>query len=309
MLKRITTEDFISSAKSIHGGKYNYSKTKYVRSKSKVVIVCPIHKEFKQSPNAHLTGRGCKKCAMETLWSNQKTDPDNFINKLGEYPIKFSYKIIGRYVETRFKILVEKKFGECLVLTKDLLKGVNPSIKSAINKTEYFINQAKEVHKNTYDYSKVVYKESGIRLNIICKEHGSFFQKPHHHLSGHGCIECAYNISGWSDTNWKKAGERSKNFDSFKVYIIRCWNEEEEFYKIGKTFLKLKNRFRGQNITEVLPYNWSIMKVFNGNSREMSILERKLQKDNKDFVYLPKIKFNGQYECFKEVKYESTNSM
>lgn len=42
---KLTTEQFISKAKSIHGDKFDYSKTKYVNSETKVCIACPTHGE------------------------------------------------------------------------------------------------------------------------------------------------------------------------------------------------------------------------------------------------------------------------
>ena len=59
------TESFITKAKKIHGNKYDYSKVEYVNSQTKVCIICPIHGEFLISPNNHLRGEGCSKCAKE----------------------------------------------------------------------------------------------------------------------------------------------------------------------------------------------------------------------------------------------------
>jgi len=57
--------------------------------------------------------------------------------------------------------------------------------------TEQFVEQAKEKHGNTYDYSKVEYVNAKTEVEIICKEHGSFFMSPNAHKSGHGCSDCA----------------------------------------------------------------------------------------------------------------------
>ena len=47
----------------MHGiGKYNYSKVKYVNANTEVIIICPKHGEFKQTPNNHLNCQGCPKC-------------------------------------------------------------------------------------------------------------------------------------------------------------------------------------------------------------------------------------------------------
>lgn len=62
---RLTTEKFIEKANKVHKNKYYYNKTKVKGNKNKVTITCPIHKNFKQSPNSHLRGNGCKKCSVE----------------------------------------------------------------------------------------------------------------------------------------------------------------------------------------------------------------------------------------------------
>ena len=57
--------------------------------------------------------------------------------------------------------------------------------------TGVFVQRAKEVHGDTYDYSKVDYISALKKVSIICKEHGEFQQAPSKHLSsGHGCPMC-----------------------------------------------------------------------------------------------------------------------
>jgi hypothetical protein len=76
---RITTEEFIKKAIKIHGDKYDYSKVNYIDAHTKVCIICPIHGEFWQTPNNHLTKYGCKKCAMDALNSNKPRSTEEFI--------------------------------------------------------------------------------------------------------------------------------------------------------------------------------------------------------------------------------------
>jgi hypothetical protein len=56
--------------------------------------------------------------------------------------------------------------------------------------TEEFIDQAIAVHGDTYDYSKVDYKNAHTKVHILCSEHGEFLQTPANHLSGKGCRDC-----------------------------------------------------------------------------------------------------------------------
>lgn len=55
---------------------------------------------------------------------------------------------------------------------------------------EDFINKAKIIHNNKYDYSKTIYKNKRTNVIIICPEHGSFFQTPYEHKKGSGCPYC-----------------------------------------------------------------------------------------------------------------------
>lgn len=53
---------FIERATFTHGGKYDYSKSDYINSRTKVVICCADHGDFEQVPHHHIDGRGCPRC-------------------------------------------------------------------------------------------------------------------------------------------------------------------------------------------------------------------------------------------------------
>lgn len=55
----------------------------------------------------------------------------------------------------------------------------------------FFIQKAKEIHGDLFDYSKSVYIEAKCKTEIICAIHGSFWITPHKHCSGkRGCPKC-----------------------------------------------------------------------------------------------------------------------
>ena len=56
--------------------------------------------------------------------------------------------------------------------------------------TDVYIDRAKSVHGDKYDYSKLEYVNMSTRVTIICKEHGEFTQHPQIHLKGSGCQIC-----------------------------------------------------------------------------------------------------------------------
>jgi very-short-patch-repair endonuclease len=62
MPPRLTTEQFITRSRTIHGDNYDYSKFTYNGSKVKGIITYPEHGDFKQLATVHLQGKGCPKC-------------------------------------------------------------------------------------------------------------------------------------------------------------------------------------------------------------------------------------------------------
>lgn len=77
---RKNTSWFIDKAREIHGDKYDYSKVDYKNGRGEVVIICPIHGEFKQIAKSHLRGRGCRECGR--LGSTKlKSNTQDFISK------------------------------------------------------------------------------------------------------------------------------------------------------------------------------------------------------------------------------------
>lgn len=61
------TEDFIKKSKKVHGEKYDYSLVNYKTGKDKIIIICPSHGEFLQTPFAHSSPsmrQGCPFCRI-----------------------------------------------------------------------------------------------------------------------------------------------------------------------------------------------------------------------------------------------------
>lgn len=277
------------------------------------------------------------------------------------------------------KVKLEDEYGKCICSVSNIMWYGKTTIKTAIDKTTYFINRSKKIHGEKYIYDFAEYTDCFKKVKLICKKHGEFFitptshwqnvgcckcgdeshgnktrktseqynkeiaiihnnnyhikpdsyidiktkiphfcetqkewvsLRPGHVLEGLGCRKCANlkiskrakeNSVGWSYTKWEEKGKNSKYFDSFKVYILKCYSikNKETFYKIGKTFQTIDRRFQSKR---EIPYKWKLIKVFIGESREMSELETKLKNINKNNKYLPKIKFAGMYECFNKIE-------
>lgn len=61
-MQKLTNDEFVARAKAVHRGKYGYGSVVYTHSQVKIVIACPVHGDFEQTPVEHLRGRGCMKC-------------------------------------------------------------------------------------------------------------------------------------------------------------------------------------------------------------------------------------------------------
>lgn len=62
----LTDEEFVRRGREVHGNKYDYSQSHYVNAHTLIKIICPIHGEFQQNPNKHITRKcGCPKCRKE----------------------------------------------------------------------------------------------------------------------------------------------------------------------------------------------------------------------------------------------------
>lgn len=184
-MKKLTTEEFINRAKSIHGDKYDYSKVAYKNNATKVCVICPNHGEFWVTPGSHLNGTGCASCAGL------------------------------------------KRFT-----------------------TEEFIERAKKVHGNRYDYSKTKYVNKRTNVIITCPIHGDFSQNPHNHINQkQGCPKCGKKFaSEWRKNDYTHFLMESKErfgdiYDFPKIadeyenshskITIRCKQCGNEFQKIA----------------------------------------------------------------------------
>ena len=184
-----TLDEWIDKAKKVHDNKYDYSKVNYTKSSNKVIIICPIHKEFIQIATQHIRGKGCPKCSGHYIPTT-----DEWIKKAVEiHGNKYNYSKT-KYTKSNEKIIIIcSEHGDFLQTPSEHIRGsgcIKCSNKYSYTTTE-FIEKAKKIHDNKYNYSKVRYTVSINKIIITCPEHGDFLQTPKSHLAGYGCIKCA----------------------------------------------------------------------------------------------------------------------
>lgn len=194
MRKEERENKFFERAKKAHGDKYDYSLVEYVNAHTKIKIVCPTHGVFEQEPDAHVRNHGCNICHGGVAL-NKKLFIEKSKNIHGK---KYDYSKV-EYTNNHIDIiLVCKIHGKFKQKPNDHLTGYgcwecgveNRAKQKTDLARSLFIEKANKIHCNKYNYSKVKYINSIIKIEIICKKHGSFNQIPNSHLCGAGCPKC-----------------------------------------------------------------------------------------------------------------------
>lgn len=104
--RKLNIANFIARSNEIHENRYDYSSSKYITSATPLVIICPIHGEFEQTPSNHLAGKGCQMCANARIGESRRNTVLEFINKSREvHGDKYSYDKV-EYITTKNHVTV-----------------------------------------------------------------------------------------------------------------------------------------------------------------------------------------------------------
>jgi len=220
-MKKKTQEQFIKESIEVHSKKYDYSKVEYINNKVKVTIICPTHGEFKQSPTHHLKGQGCKSCSVIETHNKQRLTNTNFIKKAKKvHGNKYDYSLT-EHVRLGDKVtIICPIHGEFEQTSGNHLSGKGCKYCGGTSKmdTKLFIEKAKKVHGDKFDYSKVIYFDSRTKVVITCPIHGDFEQTPNNHLSkSNGCYKCLNTCYDTESFTTKAKMIHNNKYDYTKV--------------------------------------------------------------------------------------------
>ena len=291
-------QKLIDDLSSIHNNKYNYIK----KEGRYLYIECPIHGVFKQRMDHHKNGHECKKCSTSTSslvrlrpikeiisLAKEIHKDENYDYSLNTKDIKAKEKLIiicpvhGKFNQSYDHHLRGAKCPQCSQINGNNLKRKN---------TETFIKEANIKHNFIYTYLKTDYIHNKQKVIITCPVHGDFEQMPYNHLIGKGCNQCRKE----SNLFLKESFIRFAKDKDCIFYILKCYNENEEFFKIGITSKSIKQRY---NTKTSMPYNFIIIKELITSAEEVWDIEDNFKKKSKNLKYLPLISFNGsKTECF-----------
>ena len=138
-------------------------------------------------------------------------------------PVEIICKTHGYFKQIPYSHLAGRGCPECGIINKVLHKTSN---------TEKWIEKAKKVHGDKYDYSVSKYTKATESIDIICKKHGLFTQRASDHLSGYGCPKCGYE---------KVSADLSSNKENFVKKANSIYNGEYTY----DNFVYINNKTPG----------------------------------------------------------------
>lgn len=208
---------------------------------------------------------------MKALTENEVID--QIKEKLKGYNltfVRFKNKFTSLKDLTRSKNMVILKCPihgevECYYRSIGKIETLCPECRREIEREiskQKFIQSARKIHNDWYDYSKVDYISSSDKVCIICPTHGEFWQTPNSHLCGSGCPNCTQR-NGVRKERTKyldkqstleqiktKCSSRSKNgiFQEFVKFI------DEDNWREGATRMILRCPIHGEYEVSVRDY-------------------------------------------------------
>lgn len=277
-MRRLTREEFIERSNVIHCDIYDYSKVEYINSRTKVIITCHVHGDFKMTPTNHCNAQkqGCPKCgklAMSKTQSKEaklkfqsrveKIHPDMFLfDKCDYITSKTKVKLYCKACKDYFYIMPYNLYSGsgCLKCAR---KHGAAKISNRCGKT--IIKRIEKIHPNKFNFDRLIYTNATEKIEVGCKKCGNYFRATSNSLLyGSGCPSCA--VYG---------------FDPMKPAILYYIKIGEQ-YKIGITNKSLKERY------SVIYDKIEIINLwYYSNGREAHEAEQRFIKKYKEF------KFNG----------------
>lgn len=226
-----------------------------------------------------------KKCTLEEI----KLELKNIEIFSTEYVNNFSH------LDCRCKICNHEWKGTW----KHLKRGVGcPKCKNSIKLSIGEIKKRLTEMNSKIQLISEHYINSGAPLEFQCDKSHRWFTTWDQIKQGAGCSICAReNHPGHYSIKMAEKNKEEWILIEAHFYILRCFNEEEEFFKVGVTKNSIKKRYPRRR----MPYNYEIIADKITTLYDAIEIETRILKENKEYQYIPKIYFEGYSECLTTV--------
>ena len=234
-MARMSYEEFIKKAREIHGNKYQYpDKETFDKTYPKIKVVCPKHGEFTLYATLHVNEKykyACRKCGYENRKPKPKISKEEMIRRFRKvHGDKYDYSKVNPGKTTKVPVtIICPIHGEYEQLPATHMKGAGCRKCAGKHQhtSEEWVELAKSIRGDEYDYSKTKYFNKTTKVLITCKKHGDFWQIPGDHLyKGAGCNVC--NASKPELLIWEFLKKENIKFEFQKTF--EGYRYEYDFY-------------------------------------------------------------------------------
>lgn len=244
---RYTNTSFMEKAKIIHKNKYSYSKVIYKDTNTKVIITCPEHGDFEQTPGSHLSGARCRKCSQIEVNLKITSTKEEFIEKANMIHFnKYDYSKVS-YVNNAVKVrIICPKHGIFKQIPKIHLRGAGcPRCKESKGETLIsnlldknnivYIRQFKipnQIYRFRYDFYLPDY-------NLLIEFHGVQHYKP---------VEIFGGVIGFKQTRFRDKFKYSLAIETnYKIVYFNYKDiEKDRLVNIENRLLKILKKIKQQ---------------------------------------------------------------
>lgn len=200
---KVTEEIFFQRALEKHQDKFDYSETKFISLKGMIIVTCKKCLTRVEISSYNHLYYNCKTCSYQIGSSKRIKTTEQFILESKKFHGEnaYNYEFVV-YEKSRINVHLF-----CNTCKEHIFQTPENNLKNSCNNcairkphllarknTEHFIKRALDVHpEGRYDYSRVKYELSKIRVEILCVVCNlrPFFQLPWQHYAGYGCPACA----------------------------------------------------------------------------------------------------------------------
>ena len=165
--------------------------------------------------------------------------------------------------------------------------------------TSIFIERAKQVHGDKYDYTETVYHRSTEKVKIICPVHGLFLQRPENHVNQkQDCPTCANSRKGKQErfsAEWLlEHPERA--YSPALLYVADVQDKHHPYIEVGITTKSIKRGYTAKPNTKMTYLHYMSLK-------EALFLGEEIENSLKDFVQGPTVFFHGKTKRLPNTDY------
>lgn len=205
---------FATEAPIFHGNTFNYDEAVFKGMKIPIWMTCTVCDTRKEIvPDTHRNKR-CSVCTHRQNADDQRYSIDDFLEKSKRihgdifgydkavYEANNTQLIVTCPIHGDFEITPTGHWKSKTGCTKC---GAEQSwdFRGLTTQAE-FLTDVVTVHGDKYSYSKLIFVGYQDKIEVLCKEHGSFWQMPMDHKIGRGCPDCGNITQGLSQRSSTK---------------------------------------------------------------------------------------------------------